>query len=65
MDIEEKPQVPQEWQETATEEPQQVVCEEPQETPSEEPSEETSEDIEQNKPLFGGESDEQSDSLHS
>jgi hypothetical protein len=50
MDIEEKPQVPQEWQETSTEESQQVVCEEPQEAPSEE-SEETSatpEDIEQN-----------------
>ena len=47
MDAEEKYQVPQEWQETSTEDAQQVVCEEPQETPSEE-SEETSEDIEQN-----------------
>ncbi len=47
MDFEEKPQVPQEWQETSTDEPKQAVCEEPQETPSEE-SEETSEDIEQN-----------------
>lgn len=33
MDCEEKPQVPEESQQTSLEEPQQAVSEEPQETP--------------------------------
>ena len=40
MACKEKPQVPEESQQTALEEPQQAVCEETQETPSE-PSQET------------------------